>query len=340
MVKLKIRHGIGGGSAIMPAGLILGVAPGVLQPAEWSVWSAANNFFLKGTDSDALINTTVGRTSISGITSSGGSHSNANVWMGNKGSSSGTRGTQPDSQAGSVGSHSHSLNVGYKPPLCSLKLVQAQQDTPLFAGAIFFSAVEKPEHQYYSDNVGILGAGLITETVPQEVSASIGSGNDSHSHVSSTDRPAEGVTLGAPTSMSSGGGNHSHSWSPAITLSIKRALMRIYQVVDLAAVDDMVGIWNQAGVPDGWEVVAELIDGFLEFSNDASGDGSVSGDNTILVSGNTGSSGHSHSASGDSGTTEAASVGHTSTINHTHNVNRNQAYEPEHYYVKFIRKLP
>mgnify|MGYP000101675879 CR=1 FL=1 len=343
MVKLKIRHGIGGGSAIMPAGLILGVAPGVLPPAEWSVWSAADNFFLKGTDSDALINTTVGRTSISTLLSSGNSnHGGSSYPIVNTGDG-GTRNVRPQSKDDSEGSHQHGTTIGYKPAACILKLVQAQNDAPLFEGAVFFSAVEKPEHQYYTDNLGFLAAGSNTETQPESRSASVNSGGNSHNHISSSDSRNTSISANYYTGLSSSGGTHSHSYTPAITENIKHALMRVYQAVDLSAVDDIIGMWNQAGVPDGWEVVAELVDGFLKFSNDASGDGTVSGDNTIGIVGSTNNSSHSHSPSGGpSGDTtfgEVSFAGHGSR-NHNHNINTSRAYEPEHYYVKFIRKLP
>lgn len=346
MVKLKIRHGIGGGSAIMPAGLILGVAPGALAPAVWQSWTAANNFFLKGTDSDALVNTQGARTSLVFNSTSNGGHNlrnDATVNYGLVGRGGSSTPASPSADTSNQGSHNHVMRLSYRPAACNIAFVKAQQDTPLFDGAMFFSAVEQPDHQGYANNLGLLALDDTVGTGPkaEEKSGSVDSRSAPHDHITSASWPPDGISGGYSSAGGSTSNTHDHEWSPTIAHNIRHALMRVYQAVDLSAVDFIIGIWDQSGVPDGWEVVAELVNNYLSFDNTI-GDGSIIGDNTLLISGNTASGGsHGHPRGSYSSTNARTThTGHTSGGIHNHTPPSSRPYEPEHYYVKFIRKLP
>lgn len=341
MQKLQ-RHGMGQG-VWAPENLILGLKAGAAVPTDWTVFSDADNKFLKGTDSDAVVETTGARSSFSVSTGSGGSHSGgsaANHRYANYYSSCSGDCGHVNPSGSSVGSHSgHSIAITYRPPAAKLKLIQATVKTKIPASAIMFGLAANSDQTLYdllNDEADTpLMAASTTEIAAQIKSAGNSSSRSySHSHWYSANNQKLHI-LSCYESYSSGGPSHNHSGgTPSITHALERATVRAFEIIDQEKITGLIGMWIGAGVPDGWEIVAALVGKYLVFST--TGDGSSSGNNTISVSGSTGGSSHSHGFGG-SANASCSPLHHSNSLSHSHSYSRTAAYEPERYFIKFIR---
>jgi hypothetical protein len=330
---------------LVPLGLILGLKEGVSIPADWELWSTANDKFLKGTASDAVVGTTGVRSSLSLTVGGGGGHTGASIarvaGYGQGGSCSGSCAGPPSHSGSSVGSHgSHSIGFTYRPASAKLKLIQSVVRTKVPLGAIMLGTGGNPHQTAFSglDGSKILEAAAATGITSQTAAANTtGSASDSHSHVYSANTTASGLMSGAYTSGGgTGGGSHVHAGgTPTITESLAKAVVRAFEIIDETKIEGLIGMWADIGVPTGWEVVADFDGRYLVFS--PTGTGELSGSNTVSISGTTGASGHSHSFSGSSGYVFVSDIRHPNTESHVHGYSGSLSYEPERYHIKFIR---
>lgn len=340
MQKLQ-RHSAS--DILVPENLILGLKAGAAVPEDWTTFSAADGLFLKGTDSDLDVGTPGARSSVSVSTGSGGSHSGsaaASMKFISYYSTCTYSCGDTKASSSSVGGHSgHSVPITYRPPAAGLRLIRATKKTPVPLAAIMFGLAahsgQTPYNLFNSAAETPLMASAVTTLEGETRSASTTSSRSySHVHWYSEVTRCQGVTT-AFTSYSAGGPSHTHSGgTPSITQNLLRATVRAFEIIDERKIEGLIGMWAGSGVPDGWTIVAALVGRYLVFS--ATGDGSSTGDNTISVSGSTGSSSHNHGFSG-SEYNIVANLHHSNNLSHSHSYSASPAYEPERYLIKFIQ---
>jgi hypothetical protein len=340
MQKLQRHAGTG---VFAPDGLILGLKVNADIPTDWSSFTTADGNFLKGTDSDAVVGTSVGRSSVSISSGSGGGHNNgpgAEVVMVGYYSHCNDNCGNTMASGSYVGDHSgHSVPITYRPASVGLKLIQATKKTTVPPGSIMFGLASNPFQAAYSLLNGATGrplaaaasTGLISEV---KSAGTTSSRSYSHGHWYGDVKQCLSITT-TYTSYSSSGPSHTHSGgTPSITPNLLRAAVRAFEIIDGRKIEGLIGMWVDAGVPDGWQVVASLVGKYLIFST--SGTGSSSGNNTITVSGTTGGSSHSHSFGG-SQYNQSSPLPHNGSVSHSHSYSGSPAYEPERFHVKFIQ---
>jgi hypothetical protein len=335
------------GGILMPVGLIIGLKEGVSTPTGWALWTNANGRFLYGASGDADVGTTAERSVPSVTTGTSGGHTGGNSHM------VVDRGyytdypcpdscRSPSRDDSSVGGHSgHSVGISYRPASCRLKLIRASVQTPPPLGGIMFGTESNGFQSLFSTfnsyTGGALEAGTSTGTTgDSRYAGSTGSQSDSHDHLVDISRKAGGIAEGQYTSGgATAGGSHNHGAStPSITPALQRATVRAFEIIERAKIGGLIGMWASSGVPSGWSLVATLVDRFLYFSS--TGTGAQAGNNTISVSGSTGSSSHAHSFSGSSNGA-VTNISHSSSDAHNHSYSGTVSYTPERYEIKFIR---
>lgn len=338
------RTGISG--VIIPSGVIVGLNPTDPVPENWELWEGANGYFLKGTSSDIQVGTTGARSGLSLRTYDGGGHDGGTSQeVANFGyyDYCSTNCNSPSRDYSSQGNHTgHDMNVYYRPRGSRLRLIRAVTNSPVPIGAVMFSTESNADQTLFStfnSDSGLLEAGTSTGIISAQASASDTDYRSySHDHYRSVNNSAWSVISGAYTSVSSSGPNHNHSGgNPSISHNLIRATVRAYEILDENKIGGLIGMWIGSGVPSGWELVASFDGKYLAFSD--TGDGSSTGNNTVAISGVTGSSGHSHSYSGSAGFSETSAIAHSNTVYHAHSYSAGRSYEPERYYIKFIRYL-
>lgn len=340
MQKLQRHAGVG---VFAPENLILGLKANVGLPADWNSFSSADGNFLKGTDSDAVAGTSASRGSISISTGSGGGHNSgpgAEVTMVGYYSHCNDACGNTMASGSYVGDHSgHSVPITYRPASVGLKLIQAVKKTSIPPGAIMFGLTSNSFQSAYSllnsATDRPLSAASSTALVNEVRSAGTTSSRSySHVHWYSDTKQALSIFT-TYSSYSSSGPSHTHSGgTPTITPNLLRATVRAFEIIDSRKIAGLIGMWIGSGVPDGWQIVAGLVGKYLVFSS--SGNGASSGNNTISVSGSTGSSSHDHSFGG-SQYHRSSPLPHNGSVSHAHSYSASPAYEPERYYVKFIQ---
>ena len=338
------------GKVKVPAGLILAAKDGIDLGSDWSVWSAANGYFLRGTDSDAVVGTTGSRYALSENSLDGGQHSGS--WGGNRivagygeySSNTPLRGNPSGDAAAEQGRHKHTVSVNGRPGYVRTRLIQAQNNAPVPIGAIMFGTAANAKQVLYSFTGGrYFYAGSSVSTGGDYYAFSgVQTVSDGHDHHNPVSTAPTGVTLGDgyPTGVSAAGGNHDHNDTGSLTMSfnLARCILRAFDIIDQKNIEGLIGMWAQAGIPDKWELVAATVNRFLMFSD--TGAGTIAGNNTASFSGQLQSSSHYHSYTGSSvGNLVASRITHPGVINHTHGFSATKTYYPERYHIKFIRYI-
>lgn len=293
-----------GGEVVPPVGLIVGLKSGESIPTNWAAFTDANGVPLKGTNSDVLAGTFTAGDALSLTVGTGGAHSSGtsqNVYAYGSSNSGPAHTTSRDYS--NVGSHaSHTVGIDYTPKQSNMRLIQAGADAKFEASLLMFSLDARSKHTAFSSfdgNGALLAASTDTNESAQTAVANVSSSaSNSHDHIKTETHDAwELLTNLYTAGGGTAGGAHTHTGgTPTITPAHRKALVRAWEIVGADEMEGMIGMWVDSGVPDGWEVVTELVDVYVGI--DAAGDGSVSGDNTLNISGTTGSTGHSHAFTG------------------------------------------
>lgn len=343
------------GAVKAPAGLIIGLKDGIALPDDWELFTDANGYFLKGTDSDVDVGTIMPSTDISLVTGSGGSHRGSDYgykWIYNYGAyykSCTSNCFSPSGDNNSVGNHNdHSVGLQYTPAANKLKLIKALSSTSLiFEGGVLFSEINNADQLAYSileDENGFLMASSINDHDDPIIGKNTytGTQSDSHDHQKSSSSTADGCpTTSNNDYVSSAGGSHNHTINtPTITENLKAIYLRAYEIIDKRKITGLIGMWDSsAPIPAGWEIVAEANDRFIKFSTTP--DLTGVGDDTIDISGIVGSRGHSHNYGGGSrGSVCTAQGFHSNTSSHNHSYsNSAYSFQPNRFYVKFIKYI-
>ena len=342
---------------IPPVGLIMGTTSVV--PTNWTTVDTVGSRFLKGTSQDPnssatdAAGKTGARSGLSASSGSGGGHSSGNqlrVWKRGYNLLYTNNQRNPSRDKENAGTHSgHSVTAAYRPGSCDLKLIEALENAEFAESLIGFSTENLPDQTAYNsfnDTVGTRGLRSHTATIITESGKAVntsGSVNNSHNHeVNVTSNSWVEIDQTPYESVSAGGGAHTHrSNSISVTnYTPKTVLMRAWQLANVKKMDGVIGMWTGMGIPEQWELVIEAIGRYVIFN--ASGVGQITGDNTLDFSGtlSTTGSGHSHVFNNimSNGQRETAPIPHSSTHYHTHTYSRtNYGYEPERFYIKFIR---
>jgi hypothetical protein len=324
----------------VPEGLILGLKAGAAVPIGWTYWSAANGRFLKGTTSDATVNSTANANNIGLSSGSGGSHLGNQVYVADTAHHDGSNNTKPYLRDTNwQGNHSHSGGASYTPRSNNMKFVRAGLEANFELGLVGFATAALPEQALYSVFHG--DSGYLTAQSSTYIGGASGGGwvnsaSDYHDHITSINWTASGLATGSYYNIYARGGSHGHSFSPSVSASLARALVAMYQIVDGRKLEGLIGIWLGAGVPEGWEYATELTNRYLQFNN--AGTGAAAGNNTMSASGTSGTASHgSHFSDWNSTYDVVSEQYHDQTISHNHSLSGSGGYEPNRYYVKFVR---
>jgi len=339
-----------GGESKPPVGVIFGTLSTV--PPNWSVFSAADGKFLKGTDSDALVGVSGSRTSMTDSSSSGGGHGDTNGTLKylNVGSAGFGPAKNPSRDASSQGSHTgHSVTINFVPAQNKLKLIQADADAEFTTDLIGFSTTDlSADHTPYTgfNNSGYLLYANSTTTTGGAGQSTSGMGNAgaaAHDHLVGTTNDSATVEDDRfKTYSSTELGSHAHSGaSLSLSHNVAKALLRAWALVDVKKMEGVIGMYAGAGCPDGWQIVASLAGQFIGCDAGGTGVGN-GGANTVSFSGTFNDYSHAHSIgpANPSLTNDAYSyIGHTNSEKHNHTYSHTKSYEPERYYIKFIKYI-
>lgn len=334
----------GAGNVIAPVGLILGLREGLGLEPGWDLFTSANGLFLKGTNSDSTVGTTGSRSSIVLNVAQGGQHSggdSALVVDRGQGNTCVDTCRSPSRSTTTVGGHSgHAVTLGYRPASTNLKLMIASQRRPIPVGSIMFGTAANSKQSLFSlfnSHGGILGAGTATNTSSDQYSSGTSTGASfPHSHENGSLTQGSGLASGSYTSSGSAGSLHYHAGGNfTVTNNMLRTVVRAFEILDRNSIKGLIGMWAQAGVPSGWELVAELVNRYLYFN--AAGAGAQTGNGTISVNGTTGSIPHSHPYAGSGGFEVVSYIDHPGNIYHSHAYSGSLVFESERYHVKFIK---
>lgn len=347
VLKKWYRYGYGALN-IIPANMVLGLSGTASIHTDWVIWTDADSRFLLGATGDGDVATTINVSGISRTVGSAGGHGTsggttnvANYAGDDAACSTGCR--TPKRNTSSRGSHgSHSLSISHTPAMGRLRLIKATTDTVPPIGAVMFGDdVHDVQSPYTTLSNYYIGAGSTTGIVSSSTSAGTTSSiSDSHIHIDQAQGQASYISTNMSTSVGTAGGSHSHSGgSPSISLDLKRAAYRAFEIISEKGIHGLIGMWPHTGIPPGWEFVAGMSDRYLFL--DSSGTGAQAGNNTISVSGTTGSNSHAHAFSGASGGSNAryTPIYHPSGVSHTHSYSGSSAYRPNSYRIKFLRYI-
>ena len=330
-----------------PAGIIFGLADGESVPDDFSVYTDADGLFLCGTDSDITVGNTdttdpINYNAVTGGAHYGGEYQGQHILdYGGQGGGAGSSLT-PRTSLSPVYGHVHALTGTYTPERNNLKLIKADVDTHIPLNAVLFGVepnLNQTPYTLFNDNTtAYLGADTVTEIVAETNSFGVGSGGSPHDHLEAAYREADIVdSTSVYTSVASAGSSHSHSLSATVTPALRQALVRAFKIIDVKNVTGLIGMWDGAGVPDGWELIADFDGRFLRFNDAALGE--ESGDDTVTMSGSTSSNAHSHVFSGALSGTEYSAIYHSGSAAHSHSSAKTESYLPERLYMKFIKYL-
>jgi len=333
----------------LPEMLIVGLADGYALPSTANDVTSFTDKILCGTTSDSVVGTSETTTSLSLTSGSGGAHSSGNPMSYlvehsiEPVSGSCPAGCADYSWNGvSYGAHTHSLTGTYTPKKNKLRLIRIAQYSPSSIGMILFGDTDSVHEPIttFDGNDGYLTAGTTTAVVNEVRSLTLGSGTlTSHSHhTSNNTRLSSGVLSGKDTVLSNGGGAHSdHSLTPlTVTPAMKAAAVRAYKLVSRTNCGSLIGIWDQTGpIPPQWSLVASFDGYHLKFAAGATG--TLTGNDTLVISGTTGGSAHAHNPYAPVPGAALVGLGYHTSLSHTHAVSSSPSYRPDRYFVKFIR---
>lgn len=336
------------GAVKAPIGLIVGIPTDWDTPPYWAVYDRAQDYFIRGTTSDLLVNTTASSSSISFSTLSAGSHLGprdraceiGHTWACNDSCYS------PSTYDGALSGHGHSVDFSYRPNGIRLKLIYAYSVySYLYPGIMMFSTASLPNHTsitYLDDAEDRL---LISHASKTEYyngwttpDANTGSTSDSHIHTKAVRNQAYYIVTNKWTTVGAAGGAHAHTIAAptSLTYSPKYVTLRSYHLKDIYNPRDLIGMWPYTGaIPTGWQVVGEVNDRYIRFDDVYSAGG---GNDTLEMSGETGTASHVHPYGSSSSRHKVASPsGHSGAEIHSHGYYQKQTFKPATLYLKFIR---
>lgn len=334
------------GGLLVPAGLIVAYDGTTISPTTgWSLFTAANDLFLRGTTDDSVVGTTGTGYGLSLTTSSSGSHNGgpSTEEVLNRGyySYCTHNCNNPSYNSSSVGGHQHSISFNYVPKSNRIALIQAGISAPLPSNAVMFGTSENATQELLDpvsqDAYLYAHASAKAIVAATKIAYTTGNGSDYHSHEIGALRTSLSATSSWRSSVSAGGGNHTHSGgTPTITPAHAQIALRAFKILDALKLSGLIGMWVGAGVPSGWSYVAGSNGSMIYLAN--TGDGTASGDDTVAISGSSGSSSHSHSY-GSSGSSyeETSIIPHGGSVSHSHSYSGTKSYLPPRYNIKFIR---
>lgn len=339
----------GKGAVKAPIGLVVGIPTDWDIPPYWAVYNRAQDYFIRGTTSDSLVNTTASSSSISFSTLSAGSHLGSRNWRDCEiGHTLACIDScySPSIDNGSLGGHGHSVDFSYRPNGIRLKLIYAYSVySYLYPDIMMFSMANLPNHESitFLDGAGsrlLLSHASITDYYNGWITpdANTGSTNDSHIHTKAVRNQAYYIVTNIWTTVGAAGGAHAHTIAAptSLTYSPKYVTLRSYHLKDIYNPRDLIGMWPYTGaIPTGWQVVGEVDDRYIRFASVYSAGG---GNDTLEMSGETGTASHLHPYGSSSLRYKAASpTGHWDTESHAHGYYQKQTFKPATLYLKFIR---
>lgn len=338
----------GKGAVKAPVGLVVGIPTDWDIPPYWAVYNRAQDYFIRGTTSDSLVNTTASSSSISFSTLSAGSHIGSrgrDCEIGNI-SACTTSCHSPSNYNGSLSGHGHSVGFSYRPNGIRLKLIYAYSVySYLYPGIMMFSMANLPNHVSiaYLDNAGdrlLMSHASSTSYYNGGITrnANTGSTNNSHIHTTAVNRQVHYLKSNKWTTVGAAGGAHTHTIAAptSLTYSPKYVTLRSYHLADIYNPRDLIGMWPYTGaIPTGWQVVGEVNDRYIKFASTYSAGG---GNDTLEFSGSTGTASHVHPYGSSSLISRAVTPsGHWDAESHAHQYYRSQTFKPLTLYLKFIR---
>jgi hypothetical protein len=338
----------GKGAVKAPIGLVVGIPTTKDTPPYWAVYDRAQDYFIRGTTSDSLVNTTASSSSISFSTLSAGSHLGSrsrdcvigHTWACNDTCYS------PSTYDVSLSGHGHSVDFSYRPNGIRLKLIYAYSVySYLYPGIMMFSTASLPNHTSitYLDNAGdrlLLSHASKTEYYNGYITpnANTGSTSDNHIHTTAVRNQAYYLKTNEWTTVGAAGAAHTHTIAAptSLTYSPKYVTLRSYHIADIYNPRDLIGMWPYTGaIPAGWQVVGEVNDRYIRFGDVYSAGG---GNDTLELSGSTGTKSHLHPYGSSSSIYKAVSPsGHPDAESHSHGYYQKQTFKPATLYLKFIR---
>lgn len=346
-VSVLIR---GKGAVKAPIGLIVGIPTNASIPSYWATYNRAQDYFIRGTTSNSLVNTVAAGGSITLYSTTDNLHIGSaarDAEIGYTGACT-TSCHSPSLLTTGAGSHgSHSLGFSFRPNGVRLRLIYAYSVySYLYPGMIMFSTNSLP-HQISFTDFDSAGSRLLlshaTKTEYYDVgvtpNALSGEINDSHIHTTAVNRQVYYLKSNNWTTVGSGGGTHSHSIPKPLIWNYnpKYVTLRSYRISDIYNPVGLIGMWPYtAAPPSGWELVSEVNDRFIKFASTYSAGG---GNDTIEIGGMLGSKVHSHPYGSSTTISRAVSPSyHYNDVDHLHYYSHSAyPFTPLRLYLKFIR---
>ncbi len=359
-----------GNAGIVPVGAI-GMLRSTTVPSGWSLYNTANTKFIKGAGDTIAPGDTGGATThaaLSGNTVDAGAHGASEVkfhtesYLALTGSGSGYLYTDTDDVQGD---HHHTYNTGtITPDVYRRENILVQKITSV--GIIVpadVAAFGQGGLAYPNMTRWLAGAQRLLKAATGSINAgnnnqtlllTTGSTDDSHDHWSRIT-----ISNGYPDFIgftppwyepASAGGAHTH----LATLALSKALKRIRLAAYVGTDDYEVGpglcwLWegSYASIHEDYSLcngklgTFDVEDYFLEIA--AMGEeGTVAGNNTIAVSGNTNySAAHDHdNARHDAYTHSTVQISHADNVKHRHPISNSASWEPPYYALALIMYNP
>lgn len=338
------------GAIRAPIGLICVLPTATPIPTGWAEYNRAQDYFIRGTTSDSLVNTTLAANSISLTSSTDDLHLGSLARDCEIGHTSActTSCHTPSMNYNGSGSHGvHSLGFAFRPDGIRLKLIYANSiNSFLFPGLMMFSTNNLPQHTSitYLDQAGdrlLMSHASKTEYYNGSVTpnTSTGSVNNNHIHTTAVNRQVYYLKVNEFTTVGAAGQSHTHS-IPAPSTWVykpKYVTLRSYHIADIYDPVGLIGMWSYTSdIPNGWQIVGEVNDRYIKFASTYSAGG---GNDTIEIVGMTGYNAHSHPYGTSTKKSRAVSPSaHYDSVSHRHYYNHNAyPYKPATLYLKFIR---
>lgn len=350
-----------GDVGVVPVGAI-GMLIGTTVPDGWELFNDANDKFIIGAGGTYAVGATANSTTgpWSG-TVSGGAHNKSDDFPSpNAGPSSVPAYWNPASDASERGNHSHSWsvptvneNILRRENVLVRKITSDGLMIPSTVRVFGLSNIVTPA----TKNVSFNGRLLMAKTASANAGVSVqsgtnittGSGDDSHEHFTSFLNTADtfgGVGTIRARNHDTAGGPHTHTASVVPTFNpLRKKLCCFESGVDYEVVPGMIWLWSGSigALPtdyvlcDGTNGTPDMRNFFVEFSDTS---GTSSGNNTMSLSANTSTNGHSHYGAELLSASLSNSYGHAYTQSHDHTISASFAYVPKYYALAFIMYVP
>jgi len=330
---------VGSSGIMLPIGAIIGL-DSLIIPTGFQAFTYADDFYIVGasgtktlgaTDSP-LITTT---TTTSGAHTGGLQSAYGTDW----GNGSGKPGTTYTPQ----GAHDHTVDFSYKPESSNLKLIQATaksfvpENGILFSdgeisNAIAFDALEA--NGGYAKGFSVTGAGAAAHSIATNSSIM------SHDHMTMWPNMAD---FGCGNTNTWQGTQFAHDHTLAnttVTGQIKHVVLRAWKAAAARIGGNPIVMYQSDIIPEGWLKcdgtlgTLDLRDCFIKAS--ATGDGTISGNNQLVVDGLTDSFGHTHMYTGPA--TMSCDRQHPELVDHDHAITWSGEGLPPWFALNFIVK--